>query len=160
MLCSTVPPPGRFDHSSLFTVAFTDTSRKCHGYLVWTGERSELLRSGPRTRSSRIHIQLLAALQGMGLSYGGLWANPPTDPYSGSKDKDCSDMSKRGASEDPRTNRSDPRVNREGPRTTTDSSAHNYELFNSSNVGVHCSSWNYRDCWHQTCSRVDTRSLV
>ena len=35
-----------------------------------------------------------------------------------------------------------------------------YERFNSSNDSIHTWSWNYRDCWHQTCSPVATHHCV
>ena len=44
-----------------------------------------------------------------------------------------------------------------GAPTPARPSAINYELFNSSNVSIHCCSWNYRGCWHQTCPPVATR---
>ncbi|KAK8547792.1 hypothetical protein V6N13_027405 [Hibiscus sabdariffa] len=31
----------------------------------------------------------------------------------------------------------------------------NYELFNCNNLNIRYWSWNYRDCWHQTCPPVD-----
>ena len=33
----------------------------------------------------------------------------------------------------------------------------NYELFNCNNLNIHYWSWNYRDCWHQTCPLIDPR---
>ncbi|KAK8667412.1 hypothetical protein V6N13_007562 [Hibiscus sabdariffa] len=33
----------------------------------------------------------------------------------------------------------------------------NYELFNCNNLNIRYWSWNYRDCWHQTCPPMDPR---
>jgi len=48
------------------------------------------------------------------------------------------------------------RVRQAAPLT----SAVNYERFNSSNIRIHFSSWNYRGCWHQTGPRVDSHCSV